>query len=601
MVICVGGQPSPRRLAAERTLARAYPQYDIINIVDTVPLSNGLPVTRTADNLIRRHFYDRSLRTRVVLTQAPLTLTVALMLGHAAALYPAAFGNPVFTIGMWLHVSIFVLCLAVPWDRLPQAAFLAIPYLDFVAIGFSRQGGLQYATSAGLLVLFPVFWISAAGPARHTAIAGSTVATLLMVWTPVFLAGREATLDQLGKPLLFPFMMAGFSATVVIITSNMDRQRAALQEKDAQLSEALEQSRHREQLLAAVVDTVGVGLVVVDGEGHDQLINATQETLHALAVPPGLADPSEKDLLVFGPDAVTPLSAEARPVRRAVKGETFTNYQVWIGQGDSARAVSTTARPITTNDGGNAGAVIAFHDVTEMVAALAAKDDFVANVSHEFRTPLTSIQGYLGLALDEPELLPAHVVKYLGVAERNAERLNDLVTDLLSKDSMAISPAMVDVAGIVADSVASARPAADKNGVVLRVEAPASLPALVDSGRFGQALDNLVSNAVKYSPDGGTVTVRAWAGGTAGSAGRDLFCEVQDTGIGMSSAEQADAFTKFFRAEQALKRSIPGLGLGLQITRTIVTEHGGTITIESKRGKGTTMRIMLPGCVQDSV
>ncbi|MDQ0279315.1 signal transduction histidine kinase [Arthrobacter silviterrae] len=570
-------------------------------------------MTRTADTLIRRHFYDRSLRTRVVLTQAPLTLTVALMLAHAAMLYPQAYGNLAFTIGMWLHAAIFVVCLAVPWDRLPPAAFLTIPYLDFVAIGFSREGGLQYATSAGLLVLFPVFWISAAGLARRTAIAGSTVATLLMVWTPVFLAGTEATPDQLGKPLLFPFMMAGFSATVVIITANMDRQRVALQEKDFQLREALEQSRHREQLLAAVVDTVAVGLVVVDGDGHDQLINSTQETLHALAVPRGMADPPEKDLLVFAPDAVTPLSAEARPVRRAVQGESFTNYQVWIGQGDSARAVSTTARQISTNDGGNAGAVIAFHDVTEMVAALAAKDDFVANVSHEFRTPLTSIQGYLGLALDEGELLPAHVVKYLGVAERNAERLNALVADLLSSDHMTISPAVADVAGIVADSVASARPAADKNGVVLTVESPASLPALVDAGRFGQALDNLVSNAVKYSPDGGTVTVRAWAGdggstgsaaaaaaAGAGSAGSDLFCEVQDTGIGMSSAEQADAFTKFFRAEQALKRSIPGLGLGLQITRTIVTKHGGTITIESARGKGTTMRMVLPGCVQDS-
>jgi len=547
-----------------------------------------------ADRLIRRYFYERTLRVKVLLTQAPLTLTVILLVVHGAAIYPKIFADPVFTAGLWLHAAVLVLCVLVPWDRLPSPSVLAIPYLDFVAIGFTRQGSLQYATSAGLLMLFPVFWLAASGLARKTAVVTSTLGTLLIVWLPILLAPVPVTGEQLGKPLLFPFMMMGFALTVVALTSSMDSQRQRVLAKDAQLRASLEASRQREQLLVTILDTVPVGLVVVDGTGHDQLMNATQQGVHRLAVPEHLTDPEEKDLLIFAPDKATPLDPEARPVHRAVKGQSFTNYRVWIGSGEKARAFSTTARTIRNGYGRYDGAVIAFHDDTEMIAALAAKDDFVANVSHEFRTPLTSIQGYLGLALEEPELLPGRVVKYLEVAERNAERLSRLVHDLLTTDSITVEKSLADLAGVVADSLSSARPAADITGVELVNEMPLSLPAMVDAVRVGQVLDNLVSNAIKYSPDGGTVTVRAWADGG------DLVCEVQDTGLGMNSAEQADAFKKFFRADPALNRSIPGLGLGLLITRSIVAKHGGTISVRSERNVGTTMRIVLPHGVPDT-
>jgi two-component system phosphate regulon sensor histidine kinase PhoR len=117
------------------------------------------------------------------------------------------------------------------------------------------------------------------------------------------------------------------------------------------------------------------------------------------------------------------------------------------------------------------------------------------------------------------------------------------------------------------------------------------MEAMIDAGRIGQVLDNLVSNAVKYSPDGGTVTVRAQARGT------DLWCEVQDTGLGMSREEQLSLFTKFFRAKSAVQRAIPGIGLGLTIAKTIVAKHGGTLQVTSERGVGTTVGFLLPGCL----
>lgn len=544
----------------------------------------------TQDTLLKRHFYTRSMRMRVLLTQLPLTLTVLLTVGLAAAYYPLILTGQSFKAGLWMQAVILLLCVAIPWDRTPRGAFLAIPCLDLISVGFIRDGSMQYITSVGLLALFPVFWLSASGFARKSAIVASTLATLLIVWVPLLLGEEKLTPELLAKPLVFPFMMMAFSITVVIMTSSMDSQRQALVAKDAELRGALDLSKQREQLLGTVLDTVAVGIVVVDEGGHDQLMNATQEIIHTQAMPAGVADPQEKDLLLFGHGRI-PLPSEQRPVRRAVLGESFTNYQMWIGQGESSRAISTTARTMRHEDGSPAGAVIAFHDNTEMMAALSAKDDFVANVSHEFRTPLTSILGYLGMILDDADSLPADVRKFLTITQRNALRLNRLVSDLLTTDAMDVTPAKTDMAALIKQSVSSARPMAVRNGVELVKDTPDQLWAMVDAGRIGQALDNLISNAIKYSPGGGTVTVSALADGA------DVVLEVQDTGMGMSNTDQARAFTKFFRADQALERSIPGLGLGLMITKTIVANHGGTITVASERNVGTTMRMVLPECV----
>ena len=538
------------------------------------------------------HFYrPQGLRRRVFLTQLPLSLIMLFAVCIAIAFYPNSFEQPAFIASLVLHALLLIAAFAVPWDKLPRGAFLVLPYLDFVAIGLFRGGNQQFLTAVGLLIFFPVFWLASSGLAKRTAVAFSVTAALLIVWLPVLTAPAGFTLEQLAKPLLFPMVVLAYAITVVSVTRTVNLQRRALEAKDLELRAALFASQQRERLLETVVDTVAVGLVVVDADGNDMLMNATQKVLHTHALPEDLADPEEKDLMVFGLDAVTLLEAGERPVRRAIRGEEFTNYQLWLGSGDKARAVSTAARPMRDDDGNFDGAVIAFHDITEMMAALEAKNDFVANVSHEFRTPLTSIQGYLEMVLDDQRELPEDLLEYLRIAARNVDRLGSLVADLLTTDSVVLQVARADVAQLVMDSLASAAPAAETNKVTLHSQVKAPLEAFIDARRVGQVLDNLVSNAVKYSPDGGTVTVRAWAQGS------DLWCEVQDTGMGMSNAEQEEAFTKFFRARSAVQRSIPGIGLGLMITKTIVEKHGGTISLRSERGVGTTITYVLPGCL----
>lgn len=534
---------------------------------------------------------DTTLRRRVFLNQLPIALAVGVCVVIAGAFYPQSFQHPLFMSGLVLNALLLLASFAIPWDRMPRGAFLVIPYLDFLAVGIFRAGNVQFLTAVGLMAFFPVFWLASSGIARKTAIVLSGVGALLTVWVPVLLDPNGLSAEELARPLLFPLIMMGFAVTVVMGTISRDTQRRALERKDVELRALLAASQTHGQLLETVLDAIAVGVVVVDAQGNDRLMNATQKELHQLAIPTDNLDPTEAELLVFGVDAVTPLSAEARPVHRAIMGEAFTNYQLWLGTGEKARAVSTAGRPLLDRQGHFAGAVIAFHDVTEIMNALSAKDSFVARVSHEFRTPLTSIQGYLDLALEESSSLPPDVQKYLAIAVRNTNRLSSLATDLLSADTVTVNPARSDVAQLVTNALATAAPEAAANKVTLHAEVCDGFDAMVDAERIGQVLDNLISNAVKYSPDGGTVTVRAWPDG------EDLHAQIQDTGLGMSSEEQLGLFTKFFRARSAVQRSIPGIGLGLMISKTIIAKHGGTLHVASERGVGTTVSFVLPGCV----
>ncbi|MCD4853404.1 PAS domain-containing sensor histidine kinase [Arthrobacter sp. AK01] len=539
--------------------------------------------------VFQRSFHEHTLRMRVVLSQLPLSVCVCISAILVWLFFPATLENPLFLIFLLSQAFLLALCVIVPWHRLPFATFLAIPILDMVSIGFAREGALESITGLSVLVVLPVIWLCASGLYPKLAITMSFVGPLGIVWAPLFIRGTFTEQD-LTKPLLFPILMLGIGVSVSVLTLSMVRQQRALELKDAALKEALEVSTKQERLLNTVMEALPLGVVAVDGDGHDVLMNRRQRQTHTLATPPDNADPNESQLLVFDTDRTTPLDPDRRPVRRAVLGERFTDQLVWLGSGKDQRAFTASARPMVDDDGKFAGSVVVFSDVTDLVNALAAKDDFVANVSHEFRTPLTSILGYVELILDDPDVLDARSRKQLDIVRRNAERLLTLVSDLLAVRSgqIVIQPHAVDVAELVRGSVTSAEPRAAKAGIRLSMDLPDALEAHVDSSRIAQVLDNLVSNAIKYSPDGGDVEVAAWEDEDY------VFCRVTDTGMGMNEEEQAEAFTKFFRAGGVRNSTIPGVGLGLPISKAIVEAHGGTITLTSEPGRGTTFTVKMP-------
>ncbi|MFE4198358.1 sensor histidine kinase [Paenarthrobacter sp. NPDC056912] len=539
--------------------------------------------------VFQRSFHEHTLRMRVVLSQLPLSVCVCISAVLVWLFFPATLENPLFLIFLLSQALLLALCIIVPWHRLPFASFLAIPILDMVSIAFGREGGQEALTGLSVLVVLPVIWLCASGLYPRLAITLSFLGPLAIVWIPLFIRGT-VTEQALTKPLLFPILILGIGVSVSVLTLSMVRQQRALEEKDEALKEMLNASTKQERLLNTVMEALPLGVVAVDGDGHDILMNRRQRQTHGLASPPDNDDPNESQLLVFDTDRTTPLQVDRRPVRRAVLGERFTDQLVWLGSGKDQRAFTASARPMVEDSGKFAGSVVVFSDVTDLVNALAAKDDFVANVSHEFRTPLTSILGYVELILDEPHGLDAGSRNQLDIVRRNAERLLTLVSDLLAVRSgqIVIQPHAVDVAELVRGSVNSAEPRAAKAGIRLSMDVPDALEAHVDSSRIAQVLDNLVSNAIKYSPDGGDVQVAAWEDSDF------VFCRVTDTGMGMNEEEQAEAFTKFFRAGGVRNSTIPGVGLGLPISKAIVEAHGGTITLQSEPGRGTTFTVKMP-------
>jgi signal transduction histidine kinase len=220
------------------------------------------------------------------------------------------------------------------------------------------------------------------------------------------------------------------------------------------------------------------------------------------------------------------------------------------------------------------------------------KDEFVALISHDLRTPLTSIMGYLELTLADGDLTEDQR-GYLEIVDRNADRLLRLVNDLLfvarlEAGQLDLRPSELDLAAIVRQSVSEAEPRAAAKRIVLTCAAE-DVPAVqADKGRMFQLLDNLVSNAIKFTPEGGDIEV------SVGRVNGYVQLQVADTGIGIDADEQQQLFERFFRASTASQRQIPGTGLGLYIARAIVKAHGGSITVDSEPGRGTSFVVDLP-------
>jgi signal transduction histidine kinase len=222
------------------------------------------------------------------------------------------------------------------------------------------------------------------------------------------------------------------------------------------------------------------------------------------------------------------------------------------------------------------------------------KDEFVSLVSHELRTPLTSIRGYLELLLEgEGGPLTPEQQRFLGIVDRNSRRLLGLVGDLLflaqiDAGKLTIELEPVSLADVVDECVESAQAVAEARELELAASTDDVPELLGDGARLAQVLDNLISNALKFTPSGGRVEVRLQ------TVGREAVLEVEDNGLGIAGTEQPRLFDRFFRSSVATERAIPGSGLGLAIAKAIVERHHGAITLESAEGVGTTVRVTLP-------
>jgi signal transduction histidine kinase len=255
--------------------------------------------------------------------------------------------------------------------------------------------------------------------------------------------------------------------------------------------------------------------------------------------------------------------------------------------------LSVTTR--LSDTGETVGYLFVAHDLTRAQDASRLKDEFVGLISHELRTPLSSILGYLELMRDDRDEAPLSDSRltYLDVAERNANRLLRLVGDLMftaqvESGTFQLNEQTQRVAPILATSIESAGPVADAAGIEMVLEMSEDCIVNADGMRLGQACDNLISNAIKFTPRGGRVTV-----GLVGSASSATIT-VADTGMGIPAKELDQLFSRFFRASTATRNAVQGVGLGLVITRAIARAHGGEMGVTSEEGVGTTFSMTLP-------
>jgi two-component system phosphate regulon sensor histidine kinase PhoR len=235
-------------------------------------------------------------------------------------------------------------------------------------------------------------------------------------------------------------------------------------------------------------------------------------------------------------------------------------------------------------------ALVTLYDATDMRELERMKRDFAANVSHELKTPLTSIRGFLetleGMENDPDKL------QYLEIASRNAERLSRIVSDLLllsqAEDGVFIEDKPVELEPLLASVTALFNRKADEKGLVLELRAEKDLPRMKgDAFLLEQAFANLVDNAIKYT-DVGKVSI------AAALNGGNIEVRVSDTGIGIPSEHHARLFERFYTVDKSRSRKLGGTGLGLSIVKHIVMQHGGTVQVESRPGGGTVFSVRFP-------
>ena len=260
------------------------------------------------------------------------------------------------------------------------------------------------------------------------------------------------------------------------------------------------------------------------------------------------------------------------------------------------RTFAVTATPVVAREVGDtkAGAVLVLHDISELRRLERVRRDFVANVSHEFKTPLTAIQGFaetlLGGALEDV----GNRTRFVEIIRDHSVRLARLTDDLLELSQieagrMELDQRLVEISGLLSSCVETVQFQAEKRQQRIEMDcAPDLPPVFADANRLREVLLNLLENAVQYTQAGGTVRVEAEA------RNGDAIITVADNGIGIPQTEQSRIFERFYRVDAARSREVGGTGLGLSIARHIVEAHGGRIWVESNLGEGSRFHFSIP-------
>lgn len=427
---------------------------------------------------------------------------------------------------------------------------------------------------------------SALGHIRRTIVMGGAVIILLATFVGFVLSRRIARpLEELrdgalrfARGELGTRLPVSGVEEIATLAEAMNRMAADL---DCRIATVESQKSTLEAVLSSMVE----GVLAVDEKERIVIINRSAAALFGLDAQEARGRTIQEavrnaDLLKF--------LALSRSSSEPVEGE--------IGLlGGQELFIQVHGAPLRDARGSGIGVLVVMNDVTRLRRLERVRRDFVANASHEIRTPVTSIKGFVETLLDSRMDDPAATERFLGIIGREADRLSSLVDDLLSLASvedraerglMALEEG--DLAAVIDEAVDASRPRAEREGVSIDLRVDAGLRARLDPVMLGQALVNLIDNAVKYSIEGGTVLV-------SGAATADgVSISVEDWGPGISREHLPRLFERFYRVDKGRSRDLGGTGLGLSIVKHIAQAHGGSVSVESRVGEGSTFTILLP-------
>ncbi|GLJ80453.1 sensor histidine kinase [Microbacterium imperiale] len=468
---------------------------------------------------------------------------------------------------------------------------VVIPLLDIVGIAAVRAALVPYLPTIGMLCLFPFAWI--AYRFRWPALLLVFVSGVAIAALPFALGGRPiTTLLAFINVSALPLIATGISVGIHLGAVSFRRGRERVEDAGRRLQALLEKSQDDELLLRSTLDTVTGAVAFYDANNQLVLANSAAEQMVDV-VGFRLDTPPYAGSNVLMADRKTTIPFDEQIIPRALRGEVIASHLEWLGKPGNQIAILASSRRVHRADGMLLGTVIAAYDVTELANAIEIREEFLTTVSHELRTPLTSIIGFTDEIIDTlgDRAHDLGVAAYLETVSRNADLLLDRVGELLTAADKRIELTIeeTDIATLLDQVTGPLRLSAERAGIALEVEVPPGLTAVVDPARITQAVENLLTNAIKFTARGGTVTVRA----RRDDAG-DLHISVSDTGIGMTPDEQRRVFDRFYRAQAVRRNAIQGIGVGLSIVKAIVDAHRGRVTVDSEQGVGTTIALCLP-------
>ena len=356
----------------------------------------------------------------------------------------------------------------------------------------------------------------------------------------------------------------------------------SLNQTAARLDRTIRTLTEERNLSSAILGSMVEGVLVVNAAERVVFANHSFAEILGLGVPPqagsGLVEWVRQTELI-------------EAVRKVLAGEPRVESEIVTGTLRQHFFAATVASVRTT---GTDGAVLVLHDITDLRKLERVRRDFVANVSHEFRTPLTAIQGFaetlLAGAMDDPQ----NRGRFLEIIVEHSRRLARLTEDLLmlskmDADRLEFETRRIPVGPFIESCIETAQPRARDKDLRLSVNQANKIPDIAgDRRRLTEVLQNLLDNAIQYTPAGGQIMV------SAGVTGSEVTFTVSDTGIGIPQADQPRIFERFYRVDVARSREVGGTGLGLSIAKHLVEGHGGRIWVESDVGQGSQFHFSVP-------